>query len=61
MANDTDTNALVFERLKILMQADASLSDDLKIALTADCESAPPAVNLLKKLFEDKDASIKQA
>lgn len=61
MPNDTDTNALVFERLKILIQADASLSEELKSALISDCESTPPVVKQLKKLFEDKDASIKQA
>lgn len=61
MANETDTNALVFDRLKILVQADTDLSDELKKALTSDCESASPTVNQLKKLFEKKDASAKQA
>ena len=57
MESDTDTNALVFKRLKVLVQADTSLSDELKAALTADCESEQPKVNLLKKVFKEKNAS----
>ncbi len=59
MANESDTNALAFERFKILIQADISFPDELKIALTADCKSVPPAVNLLKKMFKDENATVK--
>lgn len=59
MPENTDTNQLAFDKLKALVEADASLSDAIKKALAQDCAVTPPVPAELKKIFNNADAPTK--
>lgn len=59
MPTESDTNTLAFSRLQTLIDADATLPEDLKKAMAADLASAPQKADNLRKYFEPVDASTK--